>query len=85
MKLTPEEERLATCARLYAEYPDNTAAWGALRKAALGLATSLSGRKPRRPKMTEAEIQRVRQERDARVADKKRRRQEWEASQRRGR
>lgn len=86
MKLTPEEERLSTLARLHAEHPGNTAAWNELKKAAIRFAASLgaSGRKKKPPPMTEAEIRQVRRERDARVADKKRRRAEWEAAQRRG-
>ena len=80
-KLTPEEERLSTCARLHAEHPLNDVAWAELRKAALKLAAALSGRKPKAPKLTEAEIARMRRERDERVADKKRRRREWEAKQ----
>jgi hypothetical protein len=37
-KTTPEEDRLATCARLYAEHPDNEVAWRKLCEAALAYA-----------------------------------------------
>jgi hypothetical protein len=83
VKLTPEEERLSTCARLHAAHPENVVAWAELRKAALKLAAALAGQKQKAPRMSEAEIAQVRRERDARVADKKRRRAEWEAAQRR--
>lgn len=84
MKLTPEEERLSTCARLHAAHPSNVVAWAELRKAALRFVASLSGRKPRVPKMTAPDVERVRRAREARVEDKKRRRREWEATQRKG-
>lgn len=47
MKTTPEEDRLATVARLYGSHPDNTVAWKKLCEAAVEYARSIGASGPR--------------------------------------